>query len=147
MLPEVCGFLPRAEIDLIISTLKKKEVPGAEMILHQADLQAVKWIDYCQQFQVLSTEALLMAWQEKREPCAFLDLKNNSCLIYPIRPMVCRTWISLRNPEGECRPCNFIFAEVAQRVIERRAAERGIKKADSLPVVNWLAFKAKEIFK
>jgi Fe-S-cluster containining protein len=141
------AFCREPEIDIIISALKKNEVPAAERILRQAELQAVKWMDHCQKFQALSTDAFLMAWREKGEPCAFLDLETDFCLVYPIRPMVCRSWISLKNSKEECRPADFIFARVAQRVVEMRAMERGLRKSEAIPITNWLAFKAKEFLK
>jgi Fe-S-cluster containining protein len=40
-------------------------------------------------------------WREKKLPCVFLD-ENKKCAIYDMRPILCRSELSL-SPEEECK--------------------------------------------
>lgn len=43
-----------------------------------------------------------VAWLDRKLPCVFLK-KNGECGVYPIRPIVCRTYFVVTPPEG-CSP-------------------------------------------
>ena len=49
------------------------------------------------------TELLLASFHRLRKPCPLLDGNDRSCLVYPLRPLTCRMYVSFSDPV-KCGP-------------------------------------------
>ncbi len=49
------------------------------------------------------TDLLLASFYRLRKPCPLLEGNSRSCLVYPIRPLTCRLYVSFSNPV-KCSP-------------------------------------------
>lgn len=64
-------------------------------------------------------------------PCAFLNLAQNTCDIYPYRPLICRSYFSL-SPPRYCHPIRFDPESQDKFNIEpSEVLERAFKNLDS----------------
>jgi Fe-S-cluster containining protein len=58
-----------------------------------------------------------LAYNRERRPCAFLDRDTGRCRVYPVRPLVCRSFFSL-SPATFCEPDHPRYLDREARIAE-----------------------------
>lgn len=114
------------QISLIIETCKKDE---DELITLNAIVENKlhENIHHKEVGKIDSVDLLLTSFYQLKRPCTFLN--NRECLIYQVRPLTCRTYVSFFDPVL-CKPENINESEIPTYLLDLE--ESGSRLLDTL---------------
>ncbi|MFC0557462.1 YkgJ family cysteine cluster protein [Halalkalibacter alkalisediminis] len=162
-----CCFLPivitRLEAKLMLMFINQMDKERKKQVLNQVSAYIDKYsslLSDVKQIDFKKDDAYKIKYKQLGIPCVFLDQKTNSCMVYEIRPISCRTYVNYvdasvcSNEYLPKEPLNFEFMqrfyvqgmdEVIQEILEVvEGKSLGFSYPDDAAEVNYLPLLLQE---